>query len=136
MKQSLLCARLTVLVAFSVFVGWCAGCGSGGPPTGSVSGKVTYNSQPLTAGVVTFINEEAGRGASSDLDASGQYRIPALQTGQYKVAIHRQPPPVNETSPQTIGNGRLSIPEKYQDFQSSGLTATVKEGKNTTDFNL
>ena len=136
MKRSLLFARFVVLLAFSACVGWCAGCGSGGPPTGSVSGKVTYNGQPLTTGVVTFINEKAGIGASGELDASGNYRIPSIQVGQYKVAIHRKPPPINETNPAVIGNWKLGIPEKYQGFEASELTATVERGRNTADFGL
>lgn len=35
-----------------------------------------------------------------------------------------------------IGARRLNIPEKYQAPQTSGLTVTVKGGKNTADFGL
>ena len=133
MRQRLFSARMAVLLGLLACVCWHVGCGPSGPPTGSVSGKVTHNGQPLTTGVVTFINEKAGSGASSDLDASGGYRITLIRTSEYNVAIHRRPPAPGE---KIIGNGRLSIPEKYQDHQTSGLTATVKEGKNTADFGL
>ncbi len=135
--QRLFGARMAVLLGLLACVSWYVGCGSSAPPTGSVSGKVTYNGKPLTTGVVTFINEKAGSGASGDINASGDYRIALIRTGEYNVAIHRRPP---APGGKTIVNGnmrlRLSIPEKYQDHQTSGLTATVKEGNNTADFGL
>jgi hypothetical protein len=109
------------------------GCGAKGPPMGSVSGKVTYKGQPLTTGVVTLLNEKAGSGASGEIDASGIYQIPSIRTGEYNVAVH-QSPPAPGAAPK--GNWKLNIPEKYQTPQTSGLTATVKEGSNTADFGL
>ena len=105
------------------------------PATGSILGKVTCRGQPLTGGIVTFINEKVGGGASSEIDSSGAYRITSIRTGEYNVAIHRQPPKP-ETPRQVAGAQKLNIPEKYQTPQTSGLTATVKEGQNTADFSL
>ena len=128
-------AQMAILLAFSACMGWCTGCGPVGPPTGSVSGRVTYNGQPLATGVVTFINEKTGSGASSDLDSSGSYHIESIRTGKYNVAVHRHPPPLSE-DPRVFENWKLSIPDKYQDTQTSGLTVTVEEGRNTADFGL
>ena len=136
MKQRSWGARLAVLLGLLACVSWYAGCGAKDQPTGSVVGKVTYNGQPLTTGVVTFINEKAGSGASGEIDSSGAYRITSLRTGEYRVAIHRQPPPMLEGPRQGTGAWKLDIPEKYQAHRTSGLTATVKEGKNTADFAL
>lgn len=133
MRQSVFRARFAVLLGLLTCMSLLVGCGASAPPTGSISGKVTYHGQPLTIGVVTFINEKAGSGASSELDASGSYRIAMIRTGTYNVAICRRPPAPGE---KMIGDGRLSIPEKYQDHQTSGLTATVKESTNTADFGL
>ena len=114
---------------------WCAGCGPG-VQTGSVSGKATYAGKPLTVGVVTFVNRETGIGASAPLDASGSYQVPSLKVGQYQVAV--QPP--SGPSPEQVEHGekaaKLDIPDKYFNPQSSGLTATVKQGQNTADFAL
>ena len=104
------------------------------PPRGSVSGKVTYNGQPLASGavavIVTLIDEGAGEGASARTDSSGNYYIPTIRTGEYDVAVYNEPP----------GPGgkvvKLNIPDKYQDVLSSGLKVTVKEGKNTADLKL
>jgi hypothetical protein len=124
---------MAVHLGLLVCVSWQAGCGASGPPTGSVSGKVTYKGQPLTTGVVTFLNEKTGSGASGDLDGSGRYHIVLVRTGEYKVAVYRRPPAPGE---RIVGSARLSIPEKYQAPETSGLTATVKEGENTADFAL
>ena len=61
------------------------------------------------------------------------YRIALIRTGEYNVAVHRRPSPPGG---KIIGNVRLSIPEKYQDHQTSGLTATVTEGENIADYGL
>ncbi|MDI9445306.1 MAG: carboxypeptidase-like regulatory domain-containing protein [Planctomycetota bacterium] len=115
---------------------WCGGCGSSEPPTGQVAGKVTYQGEPVTKGVVTFVNSETGIGASSELDSSGAYRIESVRAGDYQVAI--QPP--SAPSPEEMAEGakaeKSPIPAKYHDPQASGLTATVNEGANTADFDV
>ena len=135
MKRIILSVRWAVLLGLAVLVAGWVGCGSGEPPTGSVSGNVTYNGQPVTTGVVTLVNDQAGIGASGELDASGRYRIESIRTGQYKVAIYREPPPPG-SGPEVFRSWKLNIPEEYQDLESSGLTATVSEGENTADFSL
>jgi len=135
MKRSILIARMPVLLGLLACGCWCAGCGTGAPPTGSVSGKVTLNGQPLTTGVVTFVNEETGAGASDELDPSGSYRIESIRTGEYNVAVHQAPLP-----PEQVGSRaelpKLNIPDKYLTPETSGLTATVNKGTNTRDFSL
>ena len=84
-----------------------------------------------------MLNNQAGIGASGELDASGRYRIESIRTGQYKVAIYREPPPpsLGPEEPQRQ-SWKLDIPDEYQDFESSGLSATVNEGENTADFSF
>ncbi|QDS98189.1 carboxypeptidase-like regulatory domain-containing protein [Adhaeretor mobilis] len=108
----------------------CGGCGPQGPPMGSISGTVTYEEQPLKAGVVTFVNEKIGTGSSAELDSSGNYHIPSLQVGEYTVAVHNWPPPPGGKFV------KLNIPEKFQDLETSGLTKSVEEGENKADFSL
>jgi len=127
--------RWGLLAGLVVAACWAAGC-AGGPPTGSVSGKVTCNGAPLSAGVVLFSNPQTGVGASAALDASGTYTIKSIPTGQYQVAIQPPPPPAPHEMQQASAAPRASIPQKYQDPKKSGLTATVKEGANTQDFAL
>ena len=136
MKRSVLNARLAAFFGLLACTCWCAGCGSGAPPAGSVSGNVTYNGQPLASGVVIFENEKTGVGASAELDSSGTYRIESIRTGQYQVAIQPPSAPPPEEMEQGAEAPKLNIPDKYLNPQTSDLTATVNEGTNTADFSL
>ena len=128
--------RPALVLGLAVCVGWCLGCGAGQPPTGKLAGKVTLQGKPLASGTVTLVNTDSGIGASSQLDASGGYRIDSVRTGEYQVAI--QPPPA--PSPEAMAEGAKmepsAIPDKYQDPQASGLKVTVGKGDNTSDFDL
>jgi len=111
-------------------VSWFVGCGPAEPPSGSVTGKVIYNGQPLSFGAVTLINEKAGIGASVEIDSTGGYHIPSIRTGEYNVSVHSVPVMPGEKSKQ------LGIPQKFQDTSTSGLSVTVEEGRNTADLKL
>jgi len=127
-KQFTTSTRTAVFLGLLACVSWTIGCGPVAPPSGSVSGKVIFNGQPLTSGVVTLVNEESGVGASVEIDSSGSYYIQSIRTGEYNVAVHNTPPPPGGKFV------KLNIPEKYQDILTSGLKATVEDGENTVDF--
>jgi hypothetical protein len=97
---------------------------------GPVTGKVTYNGSPVTAGNLNFVST-TGAAASSKIDASGNFSIDEpLQAGEYKVFIS---PPVQEpsapgTKPTTPF--KFVVPEKFREPNSSGVIVTVKGGKN------
>jgi hypothetical protein len=113
-----------------------SGCGSS-PRMGTVSGKVTLQGQPLAAGTVQFTNEKLGAGASGVLDATGTYRVETpLPTGQYEVMILPPPPPAPHEMNKAATLPRSSIPAKFQNPKTSGLTATLQEGANSADFAL
>lgn len=135
MKRIGMNAQWSVLLSILTSLVWCAGCRPEAPPTGSLSGKVTLNGQPLTMGTLTFVDDRTGTGASAELDASGSYDIKTIRTGHYRVAIY-SPPPKPESPSQDVGAMKLNIPDKYRSPETSGLTATVKEGKNSADFSF
>lgn len=122
-------ARLSVVLACL----WISGCGAE-QPSGSVSGKVVHGGQALTKGAVVFVNQDTGIGASSPIDASGNYTLPSIPTGQYQVAIQHPPVPSPDEIERGVEAERVDVPEKFLDPQTSGLTATVNEGPNTVDF--
>lgn len=122
-----------------------AGCGAKPKVTEglkAVTGKVTYKGQPVTTGMVTFVAEGRGLGASGLIGTDGVYTIksdansPGAKPGSYKVRIE------SYSSPSKIENGIVrpgtsAIPDKYGDIAKSGLTATVKdEASQTIDFTL
>ncbi len=125
--------RLAFVLGLMASTCWLVGCSSD-RPTGSASGKVTCSGTPPTAGTVLFSNPETGVGASAELDASGAYKIESIPTGAYHVAIQPPPPPAPHEMEQAAAAPRADIPPKFQDPNTSGLTATVEEGANTKDF--
>lgn len=126
--------RVIPALGILVCLGWLGGCGSGGPPSGTVSGKVTLNGQPLSAGVVVFTNSAAGVGASASLDERGIYHLPSIPAGSYDVAIQPPPPPPPEEMPQV--RPKSPIPDPFRDPETSPLKATINQGQNTADFPL
>ena len=140
-------SRFPLSLATVVFTGLLAvGCSPS--DVGHVQGKVTVGGQPLPHGSVVF--EDAARGIAvfAPLQTDGSYRAltydkRGLPAGNYRVAI----------TPNVIGTGESplvaplkpppppppgpSIPEKYTDAQTSGLTIQVQPGKNQPfDFEL
>jgi len=113
---------------------------------GYVSGKVTLNGQP--PGQASIVFEDAAKGVSVNAPLADDgtytvrtYNLDGLPPGTYQVAV----------TPKTFGDGEIplaadpaaqaappsAIPEKYRTVATSGLTATVKAGKNPPfDFDL
>jgi len=132
-----------------------AGCSSSNlsGPTGSVSGKVTYQGTPLPAGTtVTFVHQDNATPAVGQVGGDGSYTL--LMRGEQKVltgtyAISVTPPVTvqdvasDEEAYRAIMTGQAkspqataNYPEKYKAAETSGLTFTVQEGSNTCDLDL
>ena len=97
-----------------------------------ISGIVTCRGESVAAGEVFFYSRERGVGASAKIDGSGKYQLATpLSAGSYEVYVM---PPIVEPSGAGPANSTTatSIPKKYRDASTSGLTVTVKGGK--TDF--
>lgn len=120
-----------------------AGCGSSSNPA-SVTGKVTYEGQPAASGRVMFVNEgQASQIFIGLLDQQGQYElkmteeIRGAQPGKYKVAVIIDGDSQMDEKGNSIRDpNAISIPQKYSNADSSGLTAEITEGKNVVDFAL
>ncbi len=61
-------------------------------PTGNatVSGKVTYNNQPVTGGTVTFLASDGGTPYTGALSAEGTYDITQIPPGDYEVTVETE----------------------------------------------
>jgi len=141
--------RYLLVSLFCLLLGVVAisGC-SGGLST--VSGKVTYKDKPVTTGSVQFMGND-GNPAVADINSDGTYTL-KIRPGDFRVAITsvdkakeeerqkkmkewresakggtgpRTPPPIDRNAPSIS-----LIPEKYNTFDNSTLTATVKSGTN------
>lgn len=102
-----------------------------------VSGKVTYNGQPLKFGSVTF-QPQKGQPARGEIQSDGTFTLSTFKSGdgavvgphKVRVACYE-----SQRTPAKAGGGeqslgKLLIPVKYTFFDQSGLTADVKPSEN------
>lgn len=119
------------------------GCGESGPTMGRVAGKVTYNGKPVPKGTISFQSTApGGRNATGAIAEDGSY---TLQTenpgdgaivGDYKVAVTARDDVILDYIPKKAPPPKRLTPEKYENPETSGLTAKVEPGSNTRDFPL
>lgn len=117
-----------LLAGTTLVLGFLSGCG--GHPAGRVTGKVTLQGQPVTSGEVHFYSKEKGVGAIARIDRTGSYALPEpLEAGTYVVSILPAPPePVapGSSMPPVVE----TIPTRYRDPGTSGLSIPIKGGSN------
>jgi hypothetical protein len=137
-------------LAFGMLIG-CGGSDLKAPKTNQVTGTVTFQGKTIEKATVSFIpNDSKVSGASGYTDAQGIYklmtdgRFEGAAEGSYKVTIVKVETSGNVAMTTDDPNyGKESkikttyiIPQKYGDATKSGLTATVKAGKNDIPFDL
>ena len=125
---------LTTCISFALVS--LVGCGAGGGGS-TVQGKITYKSTPVTSGLINFKGTQAQPlGGVIKPDGSYEFELPP---GDYQVRIDAppvMPEGLKEGDPIPKLGPRLA-PEKYADFNSSGLTLTVTgESPQQADFAL
>ena len=131
-------AALTALMTITI-----AGCAKPGPPVIEVEGKVTYNGEPITTGMVKFIPKSLDNGlvrpAVGSIAADGTYQISAFpgrngsRPGEYQVAI------VSYSGSFADGTAKYLVPKRFSEPQTSGLNAVVpadSAGPLVLDFSL
>jgi len=145
------------LLAIAAGLSLLGGCSPGGPPLGRVSGKVTLNGQPLEGAHLTFIAKDAPRAAIGTTDAQGVYQLTTFSPndgaplGRHTVTVTmpakgtanmsaEKPDTAYGEAMKQASQGVLQrgkeIPAKYANPVTSGLSAEVKSGNNTFDFDL
>lgn len=113
-----------------------AGCGSGGPPQGTVSGKVTIGGAlPPEPVRVSFINSIIGQGAAATTAADGSYRLDhPIHVAEYTVYFEKV---VTSSGPVSTKDETLTaVPKEYRSEASSPLKHSVKQGANTIDLEV
>ncbi len=96
-----------------------------------VSGKVTFNGQPLPLGTIIFKSENDANYRIPTMISNGEYSTKRAPIGKCKVAI--------ETESLTLGNSKdyVPIPKHYGSFEDSGFSADLVAGENkNVDFSL
>jgi hypothetical protein len=114
--------------------GLACGCGNK-QQTVSVQGAITYQAKPVTSGVINFMASN-GRPLGGPINSEGKYST-NLPAGDYRVRIDapaKLPADYKEGTPPP----KLAplVPEKYGNFNTSGLTAKIDEGKSSQDLDF
>ena len=126
---------------YSMYLGFLlmTGCG---PSFGSVSGKVTYKGQPVTAGTVVIYDSQ-NNAPSAEIGADGTYEIPKVAVGPTLIAVIAPTSIVfkgmNDAPGAALPSGKSKpppFPAKYADREKSGFTLVVKGGSNAKDLPL
>ena len=135
-----------------------AGCGSS---SGRVSGKISYKSNPLHGGTVTFqALGEKGWAKTASIAEDGSYNLDELPKGPAQISVETQtvkPNPVGQAMAAKMTKGKdippemlksspfgqamqadkyVAIPPKYGKAETSGLTYEVTRGRQQHDINL
>jgi hypothetical protein len=140
-------ARRTAAAALAVAVG---GCSTESSPTSNmprreVSGKVTFDGQPLAVGKIQFVPVDPGTEKTPRLPASGTikdgtFTIPQEEgpvPGKYLVSISSQPARevTADKEPGSLGKaGPEKIPDKYN--RKTALETEIKDSENALTFDL
>jgi hypothetical protein len=119
------------LLGTGIFVS-AVGCNRG-PEMAAVTGKVTYNGQPLQFGSVTF-QPTRGQPARGEIQSDGSFELSTFSLGdgafvgphKVKIACYESQNPAFVKGPGEQRLGRSLIPVKYTLLDQSGLTAEVK----------
>jgi len=118
------------------------GCDGTEGTTGTVSGRITYQGEPLTEGTIAFSSQSTAVVASAaiqsdgtyDLDFAGASQVPI---GSYQVTVHPAPAPFNPSGPPPLVTDDPRIPKRYRDPASSPLKdVIVTETDQQHDFDL
>lgn len=125
----------TTALAVSAACLFALGCGSA-EPTGSVSGTVTLDGQPLAAGEVT-LSSPKGFAASAEVK-SGSFTFDGeVPLGKYTFTVG--PPPLTEAPGEGGDSAKLesaNIPDGYSDETQSDLVHEITEGDNTVKLEM
>lgn len=132
----------TISSLLLVFVIGCSRSGNF-PKTVPVSGTVTYKGNPVSGMMITFLDADrnGSRPASGITDESGHYRLTTFQNndgaipGEKKVQINVVPPG-DADAPVKFAEPTVQIPERYNNSETSGLTATVENQNTVVDLDL
>jgi len=123
------------------------GCGPRANEKYPVSGIVRYQGKPLPLGSVTFVPASGPVSGPTPIDPNGRYHLEAV-AGRHAVGVVAMPRRTGgRPAPHLEGgmdwNGvpqvKSLIPEKYNRYDTSGISATVTAGSkdaNAIDIDL
>lgn len=132
---------LLVLLVTTLALG-CQGQ-QGGPARGALTGQVSFDGEPVQDGRILLIPIDGTKGpASGGAISEGKYSIPANKgpvVGKHRVEIKANRKTGKQTEAVPPATGTVDIMEQYIPSKyntKSTLTADIKQGANTADFDL
>src|SRR5258708_31792558 len=104
-----------------------AGCGKPTKKVVNVTGTVTYNGHQLKTGILKFLAPNGD--FAKAMIADGQFTMTDVVPGDQKVAYVGGPmgSGSSDGSKTAPAEKPVSVPGKFGDFQTSGVTVTVPE---------
>lgn len=109
---------------------------------GRIGGKVTFQGQPVSEGIVVFSSAAKGVNMNATLKPDGCYEIimakgAGLPLGDYKVCVSPPPTFFDIGQPASAQVKEYpNIPKKYHGLETSGLTMTIQDGQNQFDIDM
>ena len=112
-------AILGLLIVFVLL-----GCRSGGPEEGTLTGRITYQGEPLPLDPQprVFFQNDQGEGGIANLDANGNFTLENLRYGEYQVFFRPEYP-----FPPQPNAKELDIPKQYMSAETSGIVFTMEQ---------
>jgi hypothetical protein len=130
----------------SAFVAVClalaAGCQKGPPEITILSGRVTLDGKPVTAGTVNVVSADDIVRTSGTINPDGTYSIVGAPVGPVKLAVFTEdfrvllPEPGSGATKPRPNPLYVATPKKYEKFETAELSATIPRGKATYDIEL
>ncbi len=136
---------MRTLIFVSSVIAVASGCGTKPeqPEMGTVVGRVTIAGKPVTNATIRFASiEHADIDRLANIGPDGAFEVkayngPGLPPGKYRVAVTPGRIPEQDAmlsidkEPAKPASPTVSIPEKYVDIETSGLTIDVMTGENS-----
>lgn len=125
--------RLLLALVGSLLI---VGCGSSedATPSGRVSGTVSYQQEPVSAGTIQFTLNGGGSADAAPLQSGGRYKLARpLPVGTYTVTISA---PSASSPEEALQMSTDNIPAKYQSVLTSPFTVEVEPGDNSFDMQM
>jgi hypothetical protein len=111
---------LVIAIALMVLV---SGCGR---PSGTVTGKVTYQGKSLKGGTVAYISTEGQPSGTAMITEEGTYEVANLKAGNYQVVVDTES--LLPKSGSTPYGGKAGMPPRNAKTMAPPPGANIPEG--------
>jgi hypothetical protein len=126
--------------SFLVAASLICGC-KGEPPTGDVSGTISFDGQPIEQGTITFTPADGKGPTAGGSITAGNYMAPKVPVGTSKVTISGvkstgKKKMYDDAAAPLVQTSAEMLPPKYSDVKQTTLQYEVVAGSQTKDFKL